>query len=90
MLSPKLITPWIRVPGLNGEFILKPGKPVFEEEEIGTREAARLLGLSQRRVNEMCDQGLFVEGRDWWRPPGQKRGGQYHIRRAAVLRMKQG
>jgi hypothetical protein len=87
--APKFTTPWLRVPGPNGEYILKPGKPVIEEDEIGTREAGVILGLSQRRVNDMCDEGIFAEGRDWWRPPGRKRGGQYHLKRAAVLRMKQ-
>ncbi len=48
--TPKLVTPWLRLPGPNGEIILKPGLPVIEAEEIGTREAAKILSLSQRRV----------------------------------------
>ena len=87
--EPNYITPWMRIPQANGEYILKPGKPVVEETEIGTGEAAKLLGLSQRRVNEMCDEGIFVEGRDWWRPPGRSRNGRYHLKRAAVLRLRQ-
>src|ERR1700722_18049539 len=88
--APYCVTPWIRIPLPDGTFILKPGRPVAEEEEIGTFAAAQLLGLSQRRVNRMCEHGILLEGRDWWRPPGRKRGGQYHLKRTAILRLKQG
>lgn len=89
LLLPRLVTPLIRIPLPDGGFILKPGQPVFEEEEIGTRAAAQILGLSQRRVNDMCEDGILLEGRDWWRPPGHKRRGQYHLKRTSVMRLKQ-
>jgi hypothetical protein len=87
--SPQYVTPWVRTAQPDGSFILKPGRPVLEEEEISSRAAAQLLGLSQRRVNRMCEHGILVEGRDWWRPPGRNRGGRYHLKRAAVLNLKQ-
>ncbi len=58
--TPPSVTPWIRVPQPDGTFILKPGRPDLEEEEIGTRAAAQLLGLSQRRVKLMCEQGVLM------------------------------
>lgn len=55
------------------------------EEEIGTALAAKLLGISQRRVVQLCDEDVLREGRDWWRINGR---GHYHIRRAAVRALK--
>jgi hypothetical protein len=70
--------------------MLKAGKPMIQEDEIGTAEAARIIGLSQRRVIAMCDEGVFVEGRDWRRPPGAQRAGNYKIKRMAAERIRNG
>lgn len=66
-----------------------------QDEEIGTAEAARLAGLSQRRIIAWCDEGRLVEGVDWRRPAASShnkasnglRGGNYKIKKSSVLRL---
>lgn len=83
---PAIVTP---LPG--GGVQVKPGKAVELTEWIGVREGARLLGLSMRRVEAMCDEGALKEGTEWIRPGGGvKREGNYKISRAAVMRRIQG
>jgi hypothetical protein len=53
-------------------------------DEVGTREAAEILGLSQRRVQSMCDEGILAEGRDWRRTPCRSGHSHYRIKRAAL------
>lgn len=53
-------------------------------------EAAGMLGCSVRCVQEMCDQGTLVEGRDWrkiWATGGR---GRYRISREAIARLLAG
>lgn len=88
---PVLMTPWVRVPQPNGDVLLKAGKPVVLEDEIGTREAARILGLNQRTVERYCESGVLVEGMDWWQPParpGSPKGGMIRIKRTSVMRLR--
>lgn len=74
----------------DGDFLVRPGKPIVvnasDDEEMTTAAAAKELGLSQRRVQDMCDAGIFVEGIDWRRPGGVR--GKYFIKRSAVARQK--
>lgn len=88
---PTIITSWVKIPQPDGSFILKPGRPVVASEEIGTAEAARILGLSRDHVARICDEGkLLLEGVDWRKlppKPGTIRGGNYHIKRASIIRL---
>ncbi len=81
---PIVHVPSIVIPQGNGAYLIKYGAPVVASEEIGTAEAAQLLGLSQRRVQDLCDNGTFRPGIDW-RKPGTGPNAKYLIRRAAVL-----
>ena len=83
--KPLLFTPYQRIPQPNGEILFRPCAPVAvdPDEEIGTAEAAKIIGVSVRRVQQMCDEGPLVEGRDWRRPIGN---GFYKIKRASAIR----
>jgi len=87
---PLITTPWTRIPQPDGSFVMRPGKPVIQDEEIGTAHAARILGLSQRRIESMCDEGVLAQGEDWWRMPGSSRPGKYRIKLASVMRLRMG
>jgi hypothetical protein len=78
----------VKIPQPDGSILMRPGRPIVEEDEIGTREAAKILGLSQRRVQAMCDEGLLTEGKDWRRPASIKGAAWYRIKRTAVLRLR--
>lgn len=57
---------------------------------VTSEEAATMLGCSVRCVQEMCDQGALVEGRDWrkiWATGGR---GRYRISREAIARLLRG
>jgi len=71
----------------DGSVIARAGKPVAlsHGDYIRTTEAGRILGLSQHRVEDLCNEGKLVEGKDWWRV-GER--GWLRIRRAAVLAMR--
>jgi hypothetical protein len=81
--EPKVSVTTLVIPQANGEFLVKVGKPVVLPDEIGTREAARILGLSQRQVQSLVDSGAF----QYVNRPGQKRG-KYFLSRAEVLARK--
>jgi len=83
----QFFTPTVVVRQPDGSLLARAGSPelVPGGDFIGTMEAGKILRLSQRRVNAMCDEGIFEEGRDWVRPGGPR--GNYHLRRASVLRM---
>lgn len=40
----------------DGSALVKPGKPVTSQE-VGTNEFARATGISQRRAQQLCDEG---------------------------------
>ncbi len=71
--------PAIVVPQGNGDLLVRAGKPVVEGETIGTRRAAKILGLSQRQVQTMCINGTLESRR-----PGAANG-NYRIPLRAVL-----
>ena len=52
----------IVLPLANGRHEIIPGKPIVtaRESELTTAEFARLTGLSQRRVQALCDAGQIV------------------------------
>lgn len=81
---------WLQIPVVEGFVIVgRDGAVQVMEDEVGTREAARLIGCSVRHVQAMCDEGKIVEGRDWRKLPGPGRGFKhYRIRSAAVLALR--
>jgi hypothetical protein len=87
---PTVQTPWLKLPQPDGSIVLRPGKPLVLGEEIGSAEAARILGLSQRRVQSLCEEGVLVEGRDWRKNPCASGDGNLRIQREAVLRLRSG
>ncbi len=83
---------WLRVPQPDGSILLKPCRTVtVVADEVGTREAAQILGVTANTVRMYCDAGTLVEGKDWRRNPslpGSGHGGSYRIRREAVMRLR--
>jgi hypothetical protein len=69
------------VPQPDGSILVKPGKPVVAEAEIGTREAARMLGMSRRWVETECELGRFKTAHK----PGTQPKSMWKIARAEVL-----
>lgn len=71
-----------------------PAPPAFDPSAwIGTSEAARLTGYSKRSIRRLCEEGFWVEGRDWKQRPaktGEDRGGWIRIARAALSRLDGG
>jgi len=55
--------PTIMIPQGNGDFLIRAGRPVETGEEVTVREAATLLKLSVRRINELCDVGKIKSRR---------------------------
>lgn len=99
--EPIVYVPAITARQPDGSLIIRPGKPIVlnGEDEIGTGEAAKIIGVSQRTVIHYCDNGVLQEGIDWRRPGrelaarpedvgGKTSGvGNYKIKRAAALRI---
>lgn len=87
---PAIFTPSIILPGpREGEWLIKPGKPQVLSDEIGTREAAKLSGYSQRHLCTLCDEGIHLQqGRDWRR--ANRPRSKYFIRRSAIMALIQG
>lgn len=77
---------WRKVPP---NCVILDGAIIPLEAEVGTREAARLLGISQRYMQAKCDEGQLLEGRDWRKLPGRSPNTKYLIRLSAILRMRQ-
>lgn len=49
----------IRVPQPDGAVLVKAGKVEVGDQMIGCKQAASLLGLSQRCIEQQCRDGLF-------------------------------
>ena len=78
---PEVIIPAIRVPQSDGSVLFKAGKPVVVEAQIGTAEAARIMGMSRRWVIAECESGNFKTAHR----PGLKASAWWKISRAEVL-----
>ena len=78
---PTVVIPTVRVPQPDGSILMRAGKPVVIEDEIGTTEAARLLGLSQRTIELQCEDGSFKSAFK----PGGKPGSKWRLSRAEVM-----
>lgn len=85
-----LVSFWVREVRPDGSHVLRPGRIIEADDEIGTAEASRILGVAQRTVQFYCDRGVLVEGREWRKNPSIEGRGQYRIKRDAVLRLRLG
>ena len=68
----------------NGYVIVRAGKPVAVSDDVGTMEAARILGLSQRCIEQQCTEGLFASAHKL----GAKSRSPWRIARAEVWARK--
>src|ERR1039458_6248017 len=71
---PEVFFPSVKVLQSDGSVIFKAGKPVIVEPQIGTAEAAKMLGMSRRWVIAECESGNFetahrpgLKARSWWK-----------------------
>jgi hypothetical protein len=71
----------------DGSITVRAGKPIIlnGEDEIGTAEAAKILGCGITWVSRICDEGKLREGIDW-RRIGDR--GNYRIKRASVMKLR--
>lgn len=81
---PTLIYPTIKIPQGDGSVLIRPGKPVEVGEQIGTTEAGRILNLSPRRVQYLCQIGNFKTAT---KPGGTKRS-NWRVARSEVMERK--
>ena len=84
MTFPEVTIPVLKIPQPDGSVLFKAGKPMVVESVIGTREAARLLGVPQRWVITECDLGRFKTAHK----PGTRPKCIWKISRAEVLARK--
>jgi hypothetical protein len=77
--------PVVSVRQPDGSLLLRPGKPVIVEDEISVTEAARLLGMSTRWVNNQCSLGRFKSAYQ----PGARPKAAWRLSRAEVLARRQ-
>lgn len=57
---------------------------------LSTPEASRISGYSVRQIQNLCDNGFFLEGEEWkqYPPrPGIRRGGIIRIRASALKKL---
>lgn len=83
-----LIAYYVRERRADGAYVLRPGRILQAADEIGTAEAAGILGCSQRRVQELCDSGVLREGVDWRKNVAVGKNGHYKITRVSVMRLR--
>jgi excisionase family DNA binding protein len=87
--APKAASRWIQIPVVNGDVIVRrDGSMAVLEDEVATSEAAEMLGCSRRYIQQLCDEGKLLEGRDWRKVFAQGARGRYRVRRAAVLDLR--
>src|SRR5258708_1563725 len=79
---------WTQLPSGVAVLVEADGSQVVLEEEINSREAARLLGVSLRWMQNLCDTGVLHEQLDWRKLPARGTNGGYRIKRAAVMRLR--
>lgn len=84
---------WTQIPVVDCDVIVRPnGEKLILEDEVGTAEAARIIGCAPRTVQAMCDEGVLLEGIEWRRIPGRRsrEGKVYRIKRSAALSFRSG
>ena len=74
------------IPQGNGEFLIKPGKPIVEQatDEIALPKAARELGLSIRYMEQLCELGHIQHRRK-----SAKKRSHIMIPRTEIIRYQQ-
>lgn len=80
--KPLVIFSSVTIPQPDGSVLVRPGKPQIVGEETDVKRAARLIGLSVRRVQAMCESGE-IKCRQ---PSGPK--GKYLIPLSEIERMR--
>lgn len=78
---PTIIIPPVKIPQPDGSILIKPGKPFIAEATISSAEAARLLGMSQRTINQQCVEGVFKTARK----PGGRPKSPWRVAREEVI-----
>lgn len=81
---PTMYIPAIRVPQPDGSVLIKAGKPVETGADISTLEASKILGISDRRVQYLCQIGNFKTA---FKPGGTPKS-NWRIARSEVLARK--
>jgi len=83
-VAPTMMIPAVRILQPNGGVLIMPGKPVMVGDEIGTVEAARILGLKPRQVQRLFEDENFQTAFK----PGGTSGSNWRVSRAEVLDRK--
>ena len=83
---------FMRIPVVNYPLLVEPNcGAVLLDGDIGTAEAAQILGCSVRHIQVLCHVGVIKEEKEWHKRPGRAFGGKvYRIKRSAVLRLRLG
>lgn len=76
--KPLIIIPAIVLPDGAGGFTVRAGRPIIEGETVSVARAARMLSLSERRIQTMIIEGLLEADQ-----PGGPRG-KYRVKLASV------
>jgi hypothetical protein len=74
----------LAIPQGDGSTLIRPGR-VIPNSRLTTREVARLLGLSQRRVQSLCTEGGFTTAAQLAQVPGQTHPRKWTIAASEVL-----
>ena len=83
--TPEVHFPAERIAQADGSILIRAGKAVVVAEDVvGTSEAARILGMSRRWVDNECDIGHFKTAHKLGVTPRA----QWRIDRAEVLARK--
>lgn len=78
---PSFLFPPVKIPQADGSVLIKPGRAVPVGDEIGTVEAARLLGLSPRRMQVLFESENFKTA---FKPGGTPKS-NWRVSRSEVL-----
>ncbi len=81
---PEFFVPAVQTRQPDGSVIVRAGKPVAMGDDISTAEAAQILGLSQRCIEQQCTEGMFRTAHK----PGAKVRSRWRISRAEVWSRK--
>jgi hypothetical protein len=78
---PTMMIPAIKIPQPDGSVMIKAGRPIEVGGNISTLEASKILGISDRRVQYLCQIGNFETA---FKPGGTPRS-NWRISRTEVL-----
>jgi excisionase family DNA binding protein len=79
--KPVVTFPTISVPQADGSYLVRPGKPTIhgtDKEYVSTADAAKILGLSLRRIETLCEEGRLT-----WTRIGER--GNYRISIQSII-----